>query len=77
MYAVFAPTAAIHSLTAVATNSGPLSERMGPGTPRPPHELGQDLEHLGRAEPALDADCKRLAGELVDDARRMRNVRPS
>jgi hypothetical protein len=33
MYAVLAPTAAIHPCTASATNSGPLSERMCPGTP--------------------------------------------
>src|SRR5712672_2988312 len=31
---VFAPTAPIHSCTALATNSGPLSERICPGTPR-------------------------------------------
>lgn len=33
MYAVFAPTAVIQSYTAVAMNSGPLSERMCSGTP--------------------------------------------
>src|SRR6188472_1969037 len=32
--AVLAPTAAIHSRTALAMNSGPLSERTWPGTPR-------------------------------------------
>ncbi len=32
--AVFAPMAAIHSLTVVAMNSGPLSDRMWAGTPR-------------------------------------------
>src|SRR6476469_1898492 len=34
MNAVLAPTAAIHSRTALAMNSGPLSERTWPGTPR-------------------------------------------
>src|SRR5690606_28418801 len=34
MNAVFAPTATIHSRTALAMNSGPLSERTWPGTPR-------------------------------------------
>src|SRR4051812_204974 len=34
MNAVLAPTLAIHSLTALAMNSGPLSERTCPGTPR-------------------------------------------
>ena len=34
MKAVFAPTAAIQFRTAVAMNSGPLSERMWLGTPR-------------------------------------------
>ena len=34
MEAVFAPTAWIHCRTALATNSGPLSERMYSGTPR-------------------------------------------
>src|SRR5437763_2301763 len=34
MEAVFAPTAPIHSWTALATDSGPLSERMCSGTPR-------------------------------------------
>src|ERR1700687_5634849 len=34
MYAVFEPTAAIHVCTASAMNSGPLSDRICPGTPR-------------------------------------------
>src|SRR3712207_9116030 len=34
MWAVWAPPAVIHVWTALATNSGPLSERMWPGTPR-------------------------------------------
>jgi hypothetical protein len=34
MYAVLAPTAAIQSLTACATNSGPLSDLIKAGTPR-------------------------------------------
>src|SRR5918994_2181709 len=34
MWAVLAPTAEFHSWTALAMNSGPLSERMWPGTPR-------------------------------------------
>ena len=34
MKAVRAPTAAIHRLTASATNSGPLSERIQAGMPR-------------------------------------------
>ena len=34
MKAVLAPTSAIQSRTALATNSGPLSERTFPGLPR-------------------------------------------
>jgi hypothetical protein len=34
MQAVFAPTAVIHSCTALATNSGPLSDLIWPGVPR-------------------------------------------
>src|SRR6476646_3614499 len=34
MQAVLAPTALIHSRTALATNSGPLSDLMCAGTPR-------------------------------------------
>ena len=34
MNAVFAPTASIQSRTAFAMNSGPLSDRTWPGTPR-------------------------------------------
>ncbi len=33
MYSVFAPVSASHLRSSLATNSGPLSERMRPGTP--------------------------------------------
>jgi hypothetical protein len=34
MYSVVTPTRPSHPLTALAVNSGPLSDRMCPGTPR-------------------------------------------
>ena len=41
------------------------------------HELGQDLEDLRRAEPALDPDRQRRPRELVDHARAIRSFPPS
>src|SRR3712207_8768591 len=41
MVAVLAPTAVIQSRTASATNSGPLPERMCPGTPRRMNRSGR------------------------------------
>ena len=72
MKAVLAPTAAIHALTFVATNSGPLSD----------YELGwsahyeqvrQGVDHIGRIQLAIDPDRKRLLRELVDDVQGAEN----
>ena len=69
MPAVLAPTAVIHAWTALATNSGPLSERTWPGTPRrmQDEEIGQDLEHVRGLELAGDPDRQAFVRELVDD----------
>src|SRR3712207_3828639 len=62
MYAVLAPTAVIQSCTTLATNSGPLSERMCPGTPRRMNRSegtvnligsGRDAAHEGRVHEGL------------------------
>src|ERR687897_861847 len=53
MWGVLAPTAAIHACTALATNSGPLSERMWPGTPRTMKR--SDSTSMTSVEPSLRA----------------------
>ena len=65
MWAVLAPTAATHSCTALATNSGPLSDLMCPGTPRI-EEIRQNVDHIDSFQLAIDADCQALMRELVD-----------
>lgn len=55
MKAVFAPTAAIQSRTALATNSGPLSERTCQHVAQD-EEVREDVDDIGRPEPAIDAD---------------------
>src|SRR3954470_15114852 len=66
MYAVLAPTAVIHRWTALATNSGPLSERMWPGTPRRINE-SESTSMTSIALRAIHADGQALVRELVDD----------
>jgi hypothetical protein len=60
---VFAPTTVIHSCTALATNSGPLSDPMWPGMPR---RIRQQVDGL---ELAGDPDRQAFMGELVDHVR--------
>src|SRR3974390_2101504 len=68
MWAVVARTVAIHSCTAVATNSGPLSERMWPGTPRRmKRSESMSIDDVDRLEPARDPNGQALVGELVDN----------
>ena len=61
MYSVFAPSLCSHSRSALAVNSGPLSERMYSGIPPEEHDLGQELDHLLRADTAGNQNCQTLA----------------
>ncbi len=72
MKAVFAPTAAIQSLTALAMDSfgrRPHHSPRGRGRAHPVrHEqIGQDIDHGGRVPRPVDPDRQALPGELVDD----------
>src|SRR5829696_558866 len=64
MQAVLAPTAEIHSWTALAMNSGPLSERMWPGTPRRMNKS----ESTSMTSMALSLRATRIAKLRLDGA---------
>src|SRR3954471_21561859 len=68
MQAIVAPTAVIQARTALAMNSGPLSERTWPGTPRRMNrsESRSTTSTEFSFRPTRIARAG-LAGELVDD----------
>ncbi len=72
MKAVFAPTAAIQSLTALAMGSFGRRPHHCPGGRGRAHpvrheQIGQDIDHGGRVPRPVDPDRQALRGELVDD----------
>ncbi len=72
MKAVFAPTAAIQSLTALAMDSFGRRPHHCPGGRGRAHpvrheQIGQDIDHGGRVPRPVDPDRQALRGELVDD----------
>ena len=76
MYAVLAPTPAIHPFTALATNSGPLSERRCAGTPRAMNRSVRTS--ITSAEPSCRATRMASASRVNSSTTQsMRNLRPS
>ena len=67
MVAVLAPTALIQSCTACTTNSGPLSERLWPGTLRKMNRSESTSVCVDRLQLAGDPDGQALAGERIND----------
>ncbi|KTR06314.1 hypothetical protein NS365_07825 [Aureimonas ureilytica] len=63
---IMAPTAVTQSRTALAMNSGPLSERICPGAPRWIRRSDRTLV-VGGLQLPVDPDGEALMGELVDD----------
>jgi hypothetical protein len=65
MKAVFAPTPRIQPFTALAANSGPLSERTWPGVAAQDEQVGQHVDDVGHLELATHPDGQVLAGEFI------------
>ena len=76
MYAVLAPTPAIQPRTALAANSGPLSERMCAGTPRAMNRSAK--VSITSVAPSLRATRIASASRVNSSTTHsMRNLRPS
>src|SRR6185295_6811490 len=65
MYAALAPTAVIHLCTALATNSGPLSDRMWPGTPQD-EQVREHVDDVDGLQLAIHPDGQTLVREFID-----------
>jgi hypothetical protein len=66
MNAVLAPTPLIQARTAVATNSGPLSEPYVARRRRADEQVGQHVDDVRRLEPAPHPNGQALARVLID-----------
>src|ERR1700757_4539067 len=78
MYRVFAPVFASHLRRSLATNSGPLSERMFRNS-LPDHDIGHGADHFRRTPAPLSTDQQALSRVLIDqvqDAHTAAIVRP-
>src|SRR5215203_1353874 len=74
MNAVPTPLKRHQSATALAMNSGPLSNRTNAGAPRGDHEPVETGDHTISVDRTLDHDGRALAGELVDDIEQLQGA---